>query len=164
MSTATFIQRIDYGRQAEQEFISYLMSKNTSYFKTGQEWWMPRWIHDKLRHVLNDDSIRLLRHFPDFSVFINGKYFLVQVKAAPTSRNYPTVTIERDSFDCSKKLCSLGLPVLLVWLIEDGTLLAQWTDRINPEMPNTPREETNGSHTPQYNIRKKELRPISEFV
>jgi len=163
MDTDTFDKRILYGKTAEQAFVSWLIQKDYFYFRTGQEFWMPKWVHEKLRFVF-DDGIKMICHFPDFAVYAKGNQFLAQVKAAPNSKDYPTLTIEKNSFDCSMNLFKLKLPVMLIWQVEDGELFAQWIDKVNPETPAIDRTKTNGSHTPQYNIRKHELIKLDEIL
>lgn len=154
----TFSDRLELSRIAERRVLGMLLYWNINAKRIGQETWMPSWVHDKLRFNLSE-SIRTIRHFPDIDV---GKA-LIEVKCSPNGEKYDTLYIEKDSFDTCSMLFSYGIKVIIVWMVGNKTFLAQWVNRINTTEPNTPREDTNGSRTPFYEVSKSELVLFSEF-
>ena len=152
--------RMLIGLLAEQRFVGLLLSNNKSFKRTAQEAWLPEWIHNKLRYINNNEGIQLIRHFPDFAT----EKALIQIKAAPNENNYLCVTIEKASYQTSKQLSDLGIPVLIVWQYQDHKLHAQWVNKLSITLPDTDRRETKGAHTPYVLINKKLLKPIDEFM
>jgi hypothetical protein len=157
--TATFQERNNIGESAERRFIGLLMYWGKRVIKTGQENWMPKWVHELLRYIFDDEGIILLRHFPDLAT----NKALIQIKAAPGESEYDCVTIEEASIKVSMKLFDLGAPVLIVYEYQNGEFYGQWINKLHPVEPHTPREQTKGSHTEYLKLRKLELEPIKEF-
>jgi hypothetical protein len=127
--------------------------------RVGQETWLPGWVHSKLRFIYDDRS-EILRHFPD----LDTGNALVQVKAAPNEQTHDFVTIEQASYNTSKYLADMKIPVLVVWEFQDKKFHAQWVQLITPVLPNNDRSDANGSHTPMFKINKNELRPAKDFI
>jgi len=156
-------QRATNGHSAEQLVLLALAQRpEVHYVLTGQEHWLPRTAHDKLRFVNGNPCIDAIRHFPDISTDRAS----IQVKAAPDGERYPTVTIEQASYNVSNILTRAGWPVLLVWLIGEPrpeNLYAQWASNVTVTESSKERHELNGSHTPMYLVRKSQLRPFAEF-
>lgn len=126
----------------------------------GQEIWLPEWVHSKFRYINDNPGVTIIRHFPD----VDTGRSLVQVKAAPDCTGYDYVTIETASFETSRELNSLGVPVLVVWEYPDKKFYGNWVNELVVNDPITPREETNGSHTPFKKVDKSCLKPAGEFL
>lgn len=162
VSTETVMDRFALAAEAENKFAGYMLYRhNRVMIKVGQETWLPKWVYAHLRRIHDDETIEAIRHFPDFDT---GKA-LVQVKAAPSASEYPTVTIEKASYDVALKIHRNGARVLVVWYLkQEDKFLAGWVNELNPSAPDTPREDTNGSHTPYLVVRKAILKPLQEFT
>lgn len=157
-----FSGRMEIATRAERITLGLLLVWNKPARLCGQETWLPKWVHEHIRHEYDDVAISMLRHFPDIDT---GKV-LIQVKSAPDSKTFPTVTIEEDSYYTCKALSNNNIPILVAWLINDERgekIYANWINELHPNPPATPRENTNGSHTPYLIVNKNELKPIHEF-
>lgn len=155
--------RFKNGREAEHAVLKQLMFSGVHYVITGQEMWLPKEVHDKVRLTHENPYIDAIRHFPDFSTH----KLSIQVKAAPDADNYPTVTIEQASYNVSRALSDCGWPVLIVWVIgkpDAGNIYGQWASKITPQLSQKAREDLNGSHTPMYLVRKNQLQPFKQFL
>ena len=157
--TTTFIQRIEIAREAENKVIGILYWNNKQVCRVGQENWLPEWIHKIIRFKY-EKGIEMIKHFPDLST----NKALIQVKCAPESDDYSCVTIESASFDSSKVLSDFGIPVLIIWLLQDKSLFGNWVNDISTQEPDTDREDTGGSHTPYLLVSKSNLHPFRDFL
>jgi len=155
---STFNGRITTGRTAEMKTFAYLCWWGIDAKYIGQETWMSSWVHNKLRYI-NDDGPTMIKHFPDIDT---GKA-LIQVKSAPDGESYPTLTIEEDSYNTCKALHRYDIPIIIVWLVGGCNLVGNFVQEINPKIPETPRHEANGSHTPFLIVNKNNLKPFKEF-
>ena len=159
--TSTVEKRLAIGKKAENRVIALLLWHGIKAIKTGQEDWLPKWVHEKIRHIYDSEMCNSIRHFPDLST----DRTLIQVKAAPSENKYECVTIEKASYNTSKILSEYGVPILLVWMYADEkTFCAQWVDKINVLEPNTPRERLKGAKTPMYKVKKDQLKKLKEFI
>jgi len=154
-----FSELIQTGSEAENKFEAVLLWNKKKYCKIGQENWLPRWVHQKLRFCY-DLEVEVLRHIPDFATDKS----LIQVKHAPDCTDYPTVTIQRSSHHIANFYVGHGIPVLITWLFPDKKFYGNWAENISVEESSTNRHELNGSQTPMYLVRKHQLVLIAEFM
>lgn len=164
MTTIDRADRYAVGREAELAVIEYLRGRDCPFVVCGQERWMPKWVHKKLRTVHGHPMIDALRHYPDLA----SPTMLIQVKSAPNWDEHPTVTIEQASYRVSKELSDVDCPVLIVWYFPNkkpgGTrFLAQWASKINVMQPNGDRHDYDGSMTPMYLVNLKQLQSFDMF-
>ena len=148
------------GEIAERKFEANLLWRDIKYKKIGQENWMPKWMHEKIRYIYDRIEIDLLRHQPDFAT----DKALIQVKNASNCDDYPTVTIQKKSYEIAKYWCKLDIPVLIIWLFPDDKFYGNWADHIEVEESKTQRTELTGSRTPMFIVRKHQLKPLSDFL
>lgn len=156
-NTSTFQARLEqHGNIAELLFEAFMMQYcHKRITRIGQEAWLPGWVHGKLRFNYNQDA-ELIKHFPDYDC---GKS-LVQVKDAPSESEYPSVTIERASYNVAVRFINLGIPVYVVWLFQDRkSFYGQRADLIKPIQS----KGDNGSGTPMSIVYKSQLRPLLDF-
>lgn len=148
--------RFRYGKFAEKLTFEKILNSGGWARKIGQEIRIPKWVHKIIRDIHDNPSINMLRHFPDIDASINEMDFLVTVKSGPNASQYPTLTIEQASLEIAKELHSLGIPVLVYWVTDEG-FYKGWADKIEPELPSMERNELHGSQTPMYIVRKNKL-------
>lgn len=158
MTPADRNSRVQIGHEAEWQVLKKLMFSGRHYRRCGQESWLPKDVHDKLRFIHGNPIIDAVRHFPDY--YCGGR--LIEVKSAATWAGHPTVTIEKPCFEVCKEL-SRANPVLIVWYFpvnrpNEKEMMAQYADRIVAKEYEKCRHETNGSHTPMV------LVPLSDLT
>ena len=84
------------------------------------------------------------------------------MKTAPSADNFPTVTIEQDSYSaCITLHNDFRIPVLIVWDAGKLGLVGAWVEDIELSEP---KSRQDGSGTPFYLVQKSQLKPIYEFV
>lgn len=162
MTAATRHERMTRGKQAENRVKAYLHWWGKNYVDTGQEAWLPTWVHERIRYENDDERFTFVRHFPDLATDVVA----IQVKDASDSDGYPTVTIEQASYETSVYLAEHDIPTLCVWwcyVDHEPGLYSNWADHLEVREAQTPRQETNGSHTPYVLVEKSCLRPFTEF-
>lgn len=126
---------------------------------------MPLFVHEKLKTINDRPEIRMLRHFPDYAIFRKpGCGCLVQVKSAKNQTTEPCFTMEIASYDTAKSLSEFNIPVLIVWLDPKEIFWGDWVEKIIPRESKTPRENTNGSHTPMYTVYTNNLKTINNLL
>jgi hypothetical protein len=160
LNTASRDNRVRLGEIAEKKMIGLLMWYGKNVKRVGQETWMPSWVHGKLRYQNDIDGVVMMRHFPDLDT---GRA-LIQVKCAPEEKRWEHVTIEKQSYETSKALHDLDIPVLVMWEFQDGKFYGNWVEELMTEEPFTPREELNGSRTPMLKVVKHFLCPVVDFL
>ena len=156
LPTSTYIERKIIGNIAEDRVLRLLKAYNIPAKLTGSERWLSDWLI-KAISIPGKRGYEVLRHFPD----IDTGRALIQVKAGLNSTVYPTLPIEIDSYNVCKKLAKDGVPVLIVWMLSDRSLVGEWVDNLIVIEPKT---EPDRSHTPFYLISKYNLKPISKFI
>jgi hypothetical protein len=163
MNATTFEQRVIMQREAERDFERYCYTSGFSCWRTGQEYWIPGFVHDKLRSINDCPEITTIRHFPDYGISRN-KCCLVQVKSAKDSDGYPSVTMELASYNTSKLLSRYGVAVLMTWEYPDDKFYGNWVGSIISKPSNIPRQEANGSHTPFELVFKNTIISVDELL
>lgn len=158
----SFTDRIRIAQKAELKVQGYLLYNGIEVDRVGQENWLPKWTHNKIKNIRDNHFLDMIRHFPDLTT---GRA-LIQVKAAPSTEGYPTLYVQKSSFDSSRFLASFGIPVLMVFAYgKDGTLTGElqgnWVQNLTPKET---KGSTQGSRSPAFEIDKKQLKPLSYFL
>ena len=147
-------ERFLSGHIAEEKFEAILKWNLIPYSRTGQENFLPPKIREKLRYNLTELAM-FLKHLPDY---VTDREF-IQVKSAPKAEKYTSVTIERASFDVSKKIYNqFGINVYMVWFMNNTVFHGSWINKLTPHNPETDRAELSGSKTPMYLIYKDQIK------
>ena len=157
----SFTGRASTAKTAENRVEGYLLYNDKRVYHSGVENFLPVALHNQMKfgQASNSDQVlETIRHFPDLAT----DRALIQVKSAPNEEGYRNVVFEQACYEASLRIRNWGVPVLIVWVFADGSLHANWVERLKVEQAEKQAER--GSGTPMTLVSKGSLLPMKYFI
>jgi len=167
VKTQTWEERRKIGERGEEEFRALLGGIGFIITQTGQEKFMPTAVHDDLRRVHDDLTIRALRFQPDFMAYRDdfpAAFFETVVNTRPDTPNF---AIEKAKYDELMSRRERGQRCAIAVKEVIGTWAVAWVQdiKINKDMSaNADRWRANGSKTPYLLVAKVSFLELNLFV
>ena len=165
MKTGTFSQRIALGTQGQRELENELRSRGFIITPTGQEKFIPDAIHDDLRHIHDDPTVRAIRFQPDFMAYRDNfpvSYWEAKVN---TRDDTPNFAIEKSCYEELMARHANHQRCVIAFRKVDGLWVANWVEEIKVVKDMTSRrQQANGSHTPFLLVAKESFPLLDLFI
>lgn len=139
--------------------LTFLRNRGFSVCPTGQEHWLNPEFHQQIRHIHNDETVDLIRYFPDLVVYHEDTgCFLLQAKSTtPEYYNGENFSIETTCLRVDKNLQQVGIRVLVVFENHPSEFYAAWANEIQPVFETAETRGFKGSRTPTSLVKKDSI-------
>lgn len=165
MNTETFGQRIALGTAGQQELEKELKARGFTITPTGQEKFIPGAIHNDLRHIHDDPTVRAIRFQPDFMAYradFPVSYWEAKVN---TRDDTPNFAIEKSCFEELMARHKNGQRCVIAFRKKDSLWVANWVEDVKVVVDMTSRrQKANGSHTPFLLVAKENFPLLDLFI
>lgn len=165
MTMQTRANRMTTGAAGQAE-LKYILEQLGFYMvDTGQESWLPEPMHDVMRQVHDDLTVRAIRYQPDlFGWGPRFPYAFWDAKVN-TTPDTPNFTIEEACYNEQYSRYRAGQRVVIAFKDTDGKWRAQWVQQLHVVANNaTRRHEAQGSMTPYLLVAKMSTVPLRAFI
>ncbi len=165
MNTDTWDKRLTIGERAQAEFDALLKTLGFKIVATGQEKFVPGAIHDDLRRVHDDLTVRAIRFQPDFMAYRDDFPAAYFETVSSTRGDTPYFAVEKAKYDELMSRQGRGQRCALVVKEVTGTWVVAWVQNIVVAVDmSRRRHEANGSKTPYLLVRKSSFTSLSQFI
>ena len=165
MNTETFDKRIKIGERGQAELEALLRSMDFTITPTGQEKFIPGVIHDDVRHIHDDPTVRALRFQPDFMAYREDFPVSYWESKVNTVGSTPNFALEKACYEELMSRHQRGQRCIVAFKEVTGTWAVAWVQDIVVAVDmSARRHEANGSKTPYLLVRKSSFLELKLFI
>jgi len=158
-------ERLKVSIPSIRRLTEFLKSKGFFVSSTGQENWLTPELHEQIRYIHGDNTVDLIRYFPDFVVYRNRNCFFVQAKATtPEYYDGKNFSIETACLTIDKKLASIGIRVLVIFENRPNEFYGAWANEIEPFFETDKTASYKGSKTPMSLVAKSSISELERIL
>ncbi|MGE5223556.1 MAG: hypothetical protein ACM3PY_14055 [Omnitrophica WOR_2 bacterium] len=164
----TRLERSRIGRSGEEELKSVLRRYGFIVLTTGQENWLAKSVHDRIRPNHEDPMVQAIRYMPDFLAYhpqLDLRFFAywdAKVNVTPGTLNF---TIEKACYEEAIARTRKGERVVIAFKEVDGRWFANWAEQLAVVADmSRQRRRAKGAKTPYLLISKASTHPLAQFI